>query len=132
MPERPQRRRRARSARRIALLDQIRAMLRDSPRFLTTHEVADGLGHRVYYSDAFAALKQLADEGAIDKLKHPLLKNVLWGLPGKNRGLAYEYAVVEEERLRLQEALRAAPEPAGEGSWMQAYRTWWTETRQAF
>lgn len=129
--DRPKRRPgRIRSARRLALLDQVRAILRDSPRFLTTAEVEDALGRGAYYSDVFSALQYLHDEAAVSKIRHPLLKNVLWGVASKDRGLGFDYALLRQAHGAVKIALAHAPEPSGTGQWMTGYREWWDNERR--
>lgn len=108
----------------------MRAILRDSPRFLTTAEVEDALGRGAYYSDIFSALQHLHEEGAVSKIRHPLLKNVLWGMASKDRGLGVDYALLRQAYGAVKIALARAPEPSGTGQWMAQYREWWNDERK--
>jgi hypothetical protein len=129
--ERPERRRRRiRSARRLALLDQVLATLRDSTRFLTTVEIEDALRRRFCYSDIFSVLQHLHEEGQVAKIRHPLIRNVLWGLMSKQRGFEFDYVLLRKAHADIKIALARAPEPAGRGQWMTKYRAWWEGERR--
>lgn len=119
-----------RSARRIALIDQLYAELEHSKTYLATYEFRERFAG-IYHSDLFIALERLHQEGRIDKIKHPLLKHVFWGFPGKKYGPLLGFAHLTERIDRMRAALEGAPPPVGPcDSWAEEYEDWWNGQRR--